>query len=741
VSSAVFVVAAVLVGVRHEGGRPGQNSSRRTSVQTSVRAIRQHPFVWHVALLVVLSTATVLLVDCYFKWSVVRAVAPDRVGALVARYYLALNLASLLVQVLFGSAIVRRLGVAAGVVITPFLLLFGTLGALAGGGRLLPVLLMKGIDGSLRYSLHRITGELVYLPVPSRIRTRAKPLIDGALARATQSLASAGFLAASGGALLSPRVFAAVIAVLAATWLGVAVALRRPYLALLRDALSAGSLSTQESPDPLDLETAKVLVQHLASPDPLEVVGAIRALSRRASEGFVSALVLLHEDESVLTEALRIFGASPRTDWIPFARRLLADSREAVRIAAVRALAMHDPGEATRLENDPAPRVKAYCAVHLALRDARADVLEHPRIVELLRASIEQADAVRTGMLAAIADSPRLARLSALLAHLSATAGNSVEEVELFARAAAQQREERLIPRLIGLLSSRVGRDEVRVALVALGDAAYDEVSGRMPDPGLPRNLRLHLPKTLARFGTARAAECLLTSIETEADRLVRYKSIRALEVLVEGNPMRLDRLRVERLSRTNLVEHFQLQGVRAALDPSPCVVASTPAAKRLLVALLDEKASHALERAFRLLKIAHPRQQIRRAYLACVSGDAYARANAIELLDTLLRGSEQAVLRELFCLAADDLPTAERLRRAAQLIGDRAPHSSEDALVRLAGDGDLTVASLATLCAASLEQPELQRKLRGVLDQRADIDLSAGDPFATRTSRETVHA
>src|SRR4029077_17862209 len=110
-----------------------------------------------------------------------------------------------------------------------------------------------------------------------------------------------------------------------------------------------------------------------------------------------------------------------------------------------------------------------------------------------------------------------------------------------------------------------------------------------------------HIPKTLARFGTKRAAQCLIESIETQRDGLVRYKSIRALGVLVCEHPIATDRVRVERLSRAHLVEHFGLLGFRAALEPLHSRTASKPpsAAERLLVGLIDDKLRQSLERAF----------------------------------------------------------------------------------------------------------------------------------------------
>src|SRR4029077_18518176 len=111
------------------------------------------------------------------------------------------------------------------------------------------------------------------------------------------------------------------------------------------------------------------------------------------------------------------------------------------------------------------------------------------------------------------------------------------------ATAAAPRGDARLIPPLVSLLSMRASREAVRAALVALGEPAFDYAHAVLLDAPRARALRIHIPKTLARFGTKRAAQCLIESIETQRDGLVRYKSIRALGVLVSEHPIATDRV------------------------------------------------------------------------------------------------------------------------------------------------------------------------------------------------------
>jgi AAA family ATP:ADP antiporter len=663
-----------------------------------VKTFRDQPYLVHVALIVFLSTATLLLIDYFFKSTIARDLPAAEVGPRIASCYLAFNIVSLFVQVFLGSATVQRLGVTGALVLTPSLLLLGAGGAFFTAGAMAAVLVLKGIDGSLRHSLHRITGELTYLPLSPETRGRAKPLIDGALGRAAQTITGGALLVLGGTTLLAPRPLAIIVACGAGAWLFAAIGLRRPYLALLRNAISAGAIEVEDCPGPLDRGTQDFLVRHLASADPIEVVAAMDALERRKRADLIlPALVLVNEDESVLTRALQIFGGSERSDWIPLAIRALEHPRTAVRLAAARALAKHDRFDGTELASDSRARIRGYAAVWHALREGR-DLFADRRVAELRSGGRELGEATTLGMLAAMGDAPPSESARGLLRVLSQEAFQSPEGIDLLAQAVARQRDRTLIDRLVPHLAVRSGREAIRAALVTLGDAAFDSLSATLGDETQPRRLRIHLPKTLARFGDARAVDRLLDCIERERDGLVRYKAIRALGILTRTQRVAADRVRVERLCATNLHVYFRLLALRTALAPAGDKAGreSRSLRERLLIRLLDDKLDHSLERAFRLLKAAHPREDVHRVHLACMSEDTYARANAGELLDALLHHLDQQPLRELLRLVADDLPATERLRRFRMLVDDGPVRNAGEALAVLRASSDPMVAALA---------------------------------------------
>ncbi len=702
VSALAFAIAAAIVVLIPLRSRTVP-AAKGATVTTFVGALREEPFLKHVALLVAVSTATLLALDYFFKWTVARTVPHAEVGMLVARVYAALNVASLVLQLVFGAALVRRVGLVAAVLVTPVLLLFGATGAFVLGGALAVVVLLKGIDGSLRYSVHRITTELLYLPIRSDLRARAKPLIDGALVRAVQAATAGALLAIGGASFLSGRLFASIVLVLGFAWAVTAVRIRRPYMDLLHRTVlgSPEAAWATDGADPLDLATAEVLVEFLARDKPMEVLAAMDALTRRGHDRLIPALILHHEDDRVLVSALAIFGASPRTDWYTLARRLLDRPREPVRMAAARALAMHGKLEATRLTGDPSSRVEAYATLHVVLAED-VDPATDRRITALLHREGAAGRGTRIGLLAALTDAAPTARVAALLIALTRLGPTSddAEWTALVARAAARHAVTSMIPLLIARLPAPSGREDVLRALVALGEPALEAAWEGLRDETTERRRRAQLPSVLERFGTKRAAALLLENIETAGDHLVRYKSIRALGRLAADTRLRSDRARVERQAYGDLVGHFGLLAIRVALDVAiPQGEAADPRRRQvtgiLLRGLLDDKLRHSVERAFRLLKIAHPTEDIHRIEIACLSDDLHARANAGELLDALLTRRDQQPLRGLLRLVSDNLSPAERVRRAAPVLRP-IPRTHDEALGGLVDGPNATLAALA---------------------------------------------
>jgi len=147
-------------------------------------------------------------------------------------------------------------------------------------------------------------------------------------------------------------------------------------------------------------------------------------------------------------------------------------------------------------------------------------------------------------------------------------------------------------------------------------------------------------------------------------------------------------------------------------------------------------------ELVFRLLKIAHPREDFHGIHAATTSDDRRARANASEFIDTLLGRRDQQPLRELLRLVTDDLDGAERVRRAAPFLPRPAPHGRTEAVLALIEDPDLTVAAIANAHAVALGDDMFRQAVSEARRARPALKEQAARLFGLTTqSMEVVNA
>lgn len=125
-----------------------------------------------------------------------------------------------------------------------------------------------------------------------------------------------------------------------------------------------------------------------------------------------------------------------------------------------------------------------------------------------------------------------------------------------------------------------------------------------------------------------------------------------------------------------------------------PAQPAAGEVSGQLLLELLADKAAQALERAFRLLHLINPDENIRAAACALASGERAGHAHALEFLATLALDL-QTETRELLRLATDALEQGARVEQARkhmEFVPDRYPK----VLSHLVNDADGVLASIA---------------------------------------------
>ncbi len=696
-ASALFLVAATVLTIVPGDEAPIAPTAEAPAPRARLRdALHGEPYLTRIALLVVTSTAAVLTADYLFKATAARSLSPEALGPFFARTYAVLNTIALIVQVGMASRIVRRVGVLGAAGLLPSLLAVASGASLLLGAPLAAVLATKGADGALRHSLHRVATELVWLPLPASVRERAKAPFDAVLSRLAQAGTAGLLLGLAALGLDGGRPLSALILGLSVAWLAVTWSMRRPYLDLFRKSLSQdeGELGRIE----LDLASVEVAIEALSSVDDNRVVGAMDLLGENGRARLIPALILHHQSEPVLLRALHWVATPDRRDWIPLTRRLLEHASDPVRVAAIRAVARAGrPEDREALEarlGDISPGVRAHATY--ALLDRAADPTADPRVEALLSIGGQAGVRARVALLEAIRDTAdrRWVPIVDRCAH-----GELPLVREAAARAIAAVPDPRFIEPLIARLRHRHGRDAIRAALVAIGPAAMDALLAALDAPGTPMPVKIHIPRSVSRFGNQAAADALVRMLGAPLYGVIRYKALRGLGRLVADGDVRVEAAPIEAALRVTLTERLRLGAISAQLRRLDAETAPPDDAASLLIALVADKQKQALERASRLLQIRHRHEDLLGVYAAITSDDRRRRASAQEFLDALtLRSAppDGPVNRAMLALLLDELDDAERARRASAWL-PRPPVSPAAALRSLVVDADPHVRSLAT--------------------------------------------
>lgn len=208
--------------------------------QSTRKIFLTSPYLWMLAGIVLLAKVASTMVDNQFNAVVeLHLVGKEAKTAFFGAFSAGLNVISFLMQLYATSFALRLLGIGISLTLLPVGL---TVSAFATF--FFPTLatgtFLKIFDGSMNYSIQQASKEVLYLPLSSAVRYRAKPVIDMLVYRASKSLGGLLIiLLAPLFAIPNERIGILVLA-LVPLWLILVWKMREAYLHLLRLHLRKG---------------------------------------------------------------------------------------------------------------------------------------------------------------------------------------------------------------------------------------------------------------------------------------------------------------------------------------------------------------------------------------------------------------------------------------------------------------------------------------------------------------------
>lgn len=701
-----------------EQSKPGGPAERQESLLALYRAVSRSRHLLLMVGIISLAMIVASFVDWQFKAIAKSSFdSPQELGAFFGTFYGRLSLVSLVLQLFFSYGILRRLGVGGIILFLPVGLLLGSVAMLLSAG-LTAAVMLRGADGSLRYSLDKTGRELLFLPIPLEVKKKTKVFLD--------VLVDRWFRGVAGGLLLffiwlfgfegaDPSremwKFSAVVIALLAVWIGMSVLMRREYVNTFRVALRRRTIDPSEIRINIaESATMAALLQSLKSHNAREISYALDMLTSIQDKNLAAhALPLLHHDDAeVRYRALKVLQQNGDESLIEQVKPAVVDPDPDVRREAFYFLYQYDRDRGGLIRDYLSPDDPHLQCTALTCIAEYGTAEEQEYITSELVAGIldrkDQAVELRQQVARSLGALGKM-KFRGFVQRLLDDPSVDVRREALAAVGRLRDRE--LVSHLIGKLAVQPLRATARTALTHYGPVVLTPLHDYLVDPTVDLAVKRHIPRVMAGIPDQMSVD-LLTSALKSAGPHVKYYVVKGLNSLRGRHPrLVFDVHAVDEALLVDTRSYYETLQVVRHNDGA----AQTPGNLLLRRALLEKQDAN-LERIFRLLGLAYPQNDIYSAYLGIVSRKKTLRASAVEFLDNLLRGD---LKRMLLPILDDD--SVESMIRRGRDIADTSIGSREQALSFLISGQDQWLRACAIYAAGKDCSGELRDQILAACD------------------------
>ncbi len=647
-------------------------------------------------LLAMVGTAALILFDFVFMSAAKASYSGDALAAFFGKFWAAASVLSVLVQVFAVRSVLQRGGVVVALMILPAALLLGASGA-ALTAAFLWFVATKMAEPVFLYTVDNAALQMLYMGIKKQTRTQVRAFIDG-LCKPLAVIAAGGLLIVLGGRL-EARYLAAAVAVLCLVWLAVARRSAAAYVSGLMDQLGSRRLDLADEAIAGDKQLEAQLRGALRTAPDDELPYLVGVLERFEGSDWTPEYRSLLEREAPevkVTALAYLEGHGDRSDVEPVEAHTRHPAPE-VRSAAIHALAALGGlrvGETIAAGlDDPDPAVRSAAAAALLSVGDLEGLLAGG---SALRSALSSAEpGARVAAAEALGHIEHVG-VSRALESLLADGDERVRSVAL-STAGRRRLPPELVPRVMELLSEpRLGSVAAEV-LADCGEEAIEPLAA-LAESGEPLRAARRVPVVLARIG-GEAVVPVLGRLLAASDLALRRQAARALHRVLHALPS---------------VEPYRQTVETAAAGELECLhrerrtirTLSPLAASEALLKALEDHYRQQLEGTLYLLGVGHPGVDMGPVFRGLASDAQDRRAEAIEVLDNVLKTGE--LKRRLF----------ELLEPAAEEAGEPAAVGSEELGRMLALPAvDPWIKATALYCAAEGGLAEHGERAAGLLD------------------------
>jgi len=743
----IFVINAVWALKKKEieetAVRSKVQEQRKESVMQIFRSIKKSRYLLMIVGIIGMTMATGTFVDTQFKGVTeghfinvegnpeeFTDVEKGEMTSFLGKFYGRLSLISLLLQILFTYRFIRILGATGIIAFLPFGLLLGSVTMLAWPGLLAGVLL-RGSDGSFKYSLDKTGRELLFLPVPLEVKKRTKVFIDVVVDRANRGFAG-GLLLLCIAAGFDIRQLSVVVIMLLAIWLTLVFFIRKEYVNAFRQALEKREIDLDELRTNIDDVTViRHLTEALKSGSDRLVVYALGMLQSVQDTDITEDVkpLLGHKSPEIRLLCLKTLQNQLKKSYVAETEDLVFDPDPDVQVEALHySCRFNETGRLALLDkylghDDPAVAAAAAVCIAEHGSDKEKKLLSEQVLEKLLSAENGARDICRSQAAKTMGalNRPEFRRY---LKELMNDQSRCVVVKAIEAAGRTQDRE--FVQPLFQRLSDKKYRKYARSALAAYGEKVLGTMGDYLTDSSVPILLRRNIPAILSGIPSQITVDLLTAALE-KVEPSLKYYLIKALNKIRKNYPgLKIKEKNIDTLLIKQTRQYYEtlnILGVQENIPDSPEL--------RLLKRALRERLDRNMEEMFRLLGLRYPPKDIFSAYLGITSDKKGIRASAVEFLDNVLSNNLKKYLLPIIDPEAADSAASQGKR-----LFDLKISTVDEAYEALIKDGNPWIRTCAVF---SVSQGRSLRIEQLVKDARNDTDPIVRETAGLVVKREKI--
>ncbi|MBN2409027.1 MAG: hypothetical protein JXE07_04765 [Candidatus Aminicenantes bacterium] len=646
----IFVVQAVFrdrqrLPVIAKPVPPGkvQPEASKVGFKDSFDAVRKNSYLVLIAAVVAIGVIVSTLIEFqFFSAASERYERANEMQAFFGFFFAGLTVFAFFLNAFLTGNFIKKLGVKLTVLLTPAVLLLCSVGVLIAPFGLIPALIIKGGDESLAFSLNQTVREILYIPVASALKFKAKPFIDMFISRAAKVVAAiillvfalvlnkdVDYLTPIFDPGLAKQLSWMAIAFLIA-WGVFSLRIGREYVDTINRSIKLKWDRVDQSVmEQIDVDSAK------------EIFDAVESRNR-----------------SAVLYAMHVFDLLQRDKLTPEIKNMISEKAGEVRVSSISDLfnAEGAPGVPETDEDIRQEDLVTDIREIMSL-DAYQKLMEGHAgkvLAESQKSEVEKMELAKAiGLMSP--DAPLTDRLVTLIDdHSPDVSGYAL-------KSAARLKKQNYLPAIIRKLGNPLTREDAASALHKYGPAAMPALEGSLTDSRQDLNLRKAVVETLARIGTKEAAFALARELDQGRGEL-DPEIIDALDrIRTQKGDVQLPARSAKRKTLSLVHRYCRIFLDIQDLGPGEDIETARRRMERELEILFSD--------IFKLLGLYYPQEEIRKAYQNIETGTRNSIAYAIELLDNTLKRD----IRDVIIPLVEDLSPSER-RRSFQKILKNSP-------------------------------------------------------------------